>query len=129
MEQFDRKLFEYLLPANAEVNLVEFTGSTKGSRVHLDFVSPIKATWVSDITEHGENESETWFIDEGTVLPFGLKYWKHRHIIRRVTDDRSDIIDDITFKFGNAFLTTLLFPAVYLGFLPRSKQYKTYFGK
>ncbi len=128
MQRFDRELFEYLLPKGADVELVEFGGSVKGARVHIQFHSPIKATWISDITEDGMSDTETWFIDRGTTLPFGLRYWHHKHIVRRVSETESEIIDDITYRFGNGILTFLLFPALYFGFLPRKRQYKRYFG-
>lgn len=127
MRQFDRKLFEALKPGNAEMEIVEFTGSEKGNKVHLRFHSPIKAEWISDITEHGENEEEAYFVDEGTTLPFPLAYWKHRHIVRRITDNSSYIIDDITFRGSNFLFSLLLYPAIYVGFYPRKKVYRAYF--
>lgn len=110
------------------MEIVAFTGSQKGDTVHIRFVSPIQADWVSKITEHGSNEKEAWFVDEGVQLPFPLGYWKHRHLVRKLTDDTSCIIDDITFRGTNRFLSLLLYPAIYLGFYPRKKIYRRYFG-
>jgi ligand-binding SRPBCC domain-containing protein len=129
MSRFDRKLFEALKPKNADMEIVEFTGSRKGDCVHLRFNKPLKAEWVSLITEHGENDHEAWFVDEGTKLPFPLAYWKHKHIVRKITDRSSLIIDDITFKGNNFLLTALLRPVIYLGFAPRKKVYREYFNK
>ena len=128
MKRFDRDLFEYLLPKGADVELVEFGGSVEGARVHIQFNSPISATWISEITEDGENDLETWFVDKGVVLPFGLRYWHHRHIVRRVSETESEIIDDIQFRCANGILTLLYFPFLYFGFYPRKRQYKRYFG-
>lgn len=128
MNRFDRQLFEYLLPKGVGLELVEFGGSEKGARVHIQCHAPISATWISDIVEDGMNDSEAWFIDKGTTLPFGLRYWHHRHVVRKVSETESLIIDDITYRFGNSLLTFLMFPAVYFGFLPRQRQYKRYFG-
>ena len=50
MDQFDRRLFEALKPKGADMEIVEFTGSKKGDRVHIRFNSPIKAEWISNIT-------------------------------------------------------------------------------
>lgn len=66
--------------------------------------------------------------DEGVKLPYPLTYWKHRHIVRKVTEDTSCIIDDITFKGPNALFTLLLYPAIYLGFYPRKKIYRAIFN-
>ncbi len=128
MRRFDRKLFEALKPRNADMEIVEFTGSEKGDKVHLRFHSPIKTEWISHITESGENEKEAFFIDEGVELPFPLSFWKHKHIVRKITDDSSFIIDDITFKGFNFLLTLILYPAIYAGFYPRKKVYKAYFN-
>lgn len=127
MKRFDRQLFEALKPKGAKMEIVEFTGSKKGDTVHLQFLSPIKTEWISKITEDGEDEKESYFIDEGVKLPFPLSYWKHRHVVQKITEDSSYIIDDMTFK-GPFFLITLfLYPALYIAFYPRKSLYKSYF--
>ena len=128
MRQFDRKLFEALKPSHADMEIIQFTGSEKGDKVHLRFHSPIKADWISHITDHGENEAESFFIDEGVKLPFPLFYWQHKHIVRKITNSTSYIIDDITFKGSNVFLSFLLYPAIYIGFYPRKENYRKYFN-
>jgi ligand-binding SRPBCC domain-containing protein len=129
MHRFDRELFEALKPANAKMEIVEFTGSKKGDKVHLRFHSPIKAEWISHITSHGENEQEAFFVDEGVTLPFPLAYWKHRHIVQKITEDTSYIIDDMTFKGVNGLFSLLLYPAIYIGFYPRKRIYRDYFSR
>lgn len=129
MARFDRDLFEALKPKQGEMEIVEFTGSKKGDRVHLRFLSPIKADWVSLITEDGADDQQAYFVDEGETLPFPLKYWRHRHIVEKITADTSRIIDDITFKGPNALMTLLLYPAIFLGFYPRKRIYRSYFGR
>lgn len=128
MRQFDRKLFEALKPENADMEIVEFTGSEKGDKVHLKFHSPVKAEWISHITENGESEKEAYFIDEGVKLPFPLSYWKHKHIVQKITNDSSYIIDDISFKGTNSLLSILMYPAIYVAFYPRKKIYQKYFS-
>lgn len=129
MDRFDRDLFEALAPKQGEVEIVEFTGSKKGDRVHLRFLSPIKAEWVSLITADGVDENRAYFVDEGETLPFPLKYWRHQHIVEKVTEDTSCIIDDISFKGPNALVTLFLYPGIFLGFYPRKRIYRSYFGK
>ena len=128
MKRFNRKLFEALLPPIGKTEIVEFTGSKKGDVVHLRFISPIKAEWISDITDHGQDEEEAWFIDEGRVLPFGLKSWKHRHIVRKIDDQTSEIIDDITYQGSNTLLSALMYPGLWMSFFPRKPIYKKYFS-
>jgi ligand-binding SRPBCC domain-containing protein len=129
MSQFDRQLFEALKPAFGKMEILEFTGSQKGDRVHLQFLQPIKAEWLSIITDDGANETEAYFVDEGELLPPGLSYWKHKHIVRKLTENTSLIIDDITFKASSPILTPLLYPALYFSFLPRKKVYQSYFKR
>jgi ligand-binding SRPBCC domain-containing protein len=127
MEQFDRKLFEALKPKYGKMEIVEFTGSKKDDRVHLRFLSPLKAEWVSRIIEDGEDENQSYFIDEGTTLPFPLASWKHKHIVQKITENTSYIIDDMTFKGINSLFTLFLYPALYIAFYPRKSIYKSYF--
>ena len=129
MARFDRDLFEALAPNQGEMEIVEFTGSKRGDRVHIRFLKPVKAEWVSVITDDDVNEEEAWFTDEGVQLPFPLKFWKHQHIVRKITADSSEIIDDITFRGPNGLVTLLMYPFIFLGFYPRKKIYRRYFGE
>ena len=80
MARFDRALFEALAPAFPKMEIIEFTGSKKGDKVHIQFVSPIRTEWISLITEDYEDDKEAYFIDEGIQLPpvpeqyFPLRY-------------------------------------------------------
>ena len=128
MNNFDKDLFMALAPPFPKIELKEFTGSQKGDRVHIQFLAPVNSEWVSDITEHGSNETEAWFVDEGTTLPFPLKYWKHKHIVRKVDENTSEIIDDITFSGVNGLVSILMWPALYIGFAQRKPIYRKYFN-
>ncbi len=129
MAQFDLKLFEALKPPIGEMEIVEFTGSKQGDRVHIRFKSPLKAEWISEITEDFEDEKQAYFVDEGKVLPPGLTYWRHKHIVEKVTENSSHIIDDITFEGPNILVSALLYPGIFMGFYPRKRIYKKYFKK
>jgi ligand-binding SRPBCC domain-containing protein len=126
---FDRKLFEALKPPFGEMEIVEFTGSKKGDKVHIKFHSPIKAEWISDIVEDKVTDEQAWFVDVGINLPWPLATWTHRHIVEKIDDQNSRIIDDITFTGSNFILTVFLFPAIFIGFYPRKKVYQEYFKK
>jgi len=129
IRQFDRQLFEALKPKNAKMEIVEFSGSKKGDIVHLRFLGPVKTEWISKITEDGENEKEAYFIDEGEKLPFPLSYWRHKHIVKKITENTSYIIDDMTFRGRFYFFSLILYPAIYIAFYPRKKIYRSYFNK
>jgi ligand-binding SRPBCC domain-containing protein len=127
MKRFDRNLFEALSPPVGKIEVVKFTGSKTGDQVHLQFVRPLKAEWISRITDHGERKNELYFVDEGKKLPPGLAFWKHEHIVRKKSESRSIIIDRIHFKSYFYLLSLLFYPILFLTFYPRKKQYKSYF--
>ena len=120
--RFDADLFVYLLPPGAK--LIQFGGSKKGDIVHLKL--PVAGEWVSLITEDGKTNDSYYFVDEGKKLPFPLKYWKHKHILTKL-ESRTIIEDNMTFSTGYSFLDLLFYPVLYLSFLPRTWQYKSYF--
>ncbi len=120
--RFDADLFVYLLPPGAK--LIQFGGSKKGDIVHLKL--PVAGKWISLITEDGKTNDSYYFIDEGKKLPFPLKYWKHKHILTKL-ESRTIIEDNMTFSTGYSFLDLLFYPVLYLSFLPRTWQYKSYF--
>lgn len=129
MEAFDRDLFEALKPSVGKMEIMEFTGSKKGDRVHMKFIRPIKAQWISDIVEDEVTDTRAWFVDVGVKLPWPLATWKHRHIVEKIDNNNSMIIDDMTFTGTNFIFTLLLYPAIFIGFYPRKKIYQKYFEK
>jgi ligand-binding SRPBCC domain-containing protein len=128
ISKFDKQLFEALAPKNATMHIKQFTGSSKGDVVHIQFVKPFKADWISDIIEDGINDKEAYFIDKGRVIPFGIATWQHKHIVRHVTSTTCEIVDDITYTGVNFLWTLLLYPGLYFGFYPRKNIYKKYFN-
>ena len=126
-EGFNLELFSKLAPPFPPVKVKEFGGCLTGDKVHLELNFILfKQDWISDIVDQKRTESEIYFIDEGTKLPFFLKYWKHRH--RLVKDDEGTlIIDDITFKTPTILTDYLFYPLMYLQFLYRKPIYKKVF--
>lgn len=124
---FDKKLFEFLKPIGARIEIVDFTGSTKGDKVHIRFLSPIKTEWISEIIEDHQDEQLSYFIDQGTVLPWPLKSWNHKHIVEMKGRDQSIIIDDIDYKTANVFFDVLIFPIMYISFYQRKPLYRKFF--
>ncbi len=124
---FDRKLFLQLAPPFPKLNLIRFDGSIKGNEVHLEtnFIL-FKQKWISLIVENGSSESEVYFVDEGITLPFPLKYWRHRHIVRQVGPS-VEIEDNLHFSTKNKMVDILLYLPFYLLFLYRKPVYKKIF--
>lgn len=129
IKAFDKDLFEALKPPVGEMEILKFDGSEKGDQVHIRFIKPIKAEWISDIIENEITDKKAWFIDVGTTLPWPLASWNHKHIVEKIDEENSIIIDDMTFTGRNILLTLLLYPGIFLGFYPRKKIYKRYFNK
>ena len=128
MSRFDKDLFKALEPDLGKMEIVEFTGSKKGDRVHLRFLQPFKAEWISDIVEDGRDDNSAYFIDEGVKLPFGIQNWRHIHIVEKIDERSSWIIDDIEYTGRNQLHTLLLYPMLFLAFYPRKQKYRSYFG-
>lgn len=122
-ELLDRELFEYLLPPG--VRLVSFEGSSIGSHVHVQFTFPVKQDWISKIIEMRQENDQSYFVDIGEKLPFGIRQWRHKHIVKTASKG-AYIIDDIYFTSQSKLLDILLFPVLWLSFLPRKWQYKSF---
>ena len=129
MDQFDRSLFEALAPSFVPVKILNFTGSQTGDQVHLQFGGPINTDWISRITDHGISEEQAYFVDEGVKLPFPLKSWHHQHIVQKISDSQSLIMDVIDYKAQNIFLSAIIYPVLYMGFYQRASIYRKYFQK
>lgn len=125
-QAFDKNLFEYLLPPGAKV--IQFDGSKKGDLVYLSFSFPPNTEWISEIVEDSCSDELCYFIDIGKKLPFGITFWRHKHIVHN-QGDSSVIEDDIEFRTKNKVQESILYPLLYLSFLPRVAQYKSYFNK
>jgi len=123
-EAFNESLFMKLSPPFPPVRLLRFDGCQKGDVVSLklNFIF-FSQEWESRITDDATDQEKFYFIDEGTKLPFFLKFWKHRHIIQK-QGEHSVIIDDITFKTPFKLFDYLLYPALYGQFLYRKPIYK-----
>ncbi|MTI38113.1 hypothetical protein E1140_01285 [Fulvivirga lutimaris] len=122
INHFDEDLFKYLLPPAA--HLIEFGGSKTGDTVHLHL--PLAGEWISEITEHGSKSNLYYFIDEGKVLPFPLKKWRHKHILKG-QGEHTIIEDHMSFSTGLIAFDLMFYPVLVLSFLPRLWQYKNYF--
>ncbi|RAI95159.1 SRPBCC family protein [Algoriphagus yeomjeoni] len=125
---FDETLFTKLSPPFPPVKLARFDGSEVGDLVSLElnFIF-FKQKWTSEISESKTTEAEYYFVDKGTILPFFLKKWRHKHrIIKK--GNQAIIRDEIEFSAPFGLATLLLYPAIYLQFLYRKPIYKKIFA-
>lgn len=130
-QNFNKKLFSSLNPPWVKAKLARFDGNKKGNTVELelDFIL-FRQKWISKITEDHEGEDEIYFVDEGDQLPFFLKNWKHKHIIKKVNEGETIIVEDIKYStpFGKIG-DKLLYPLLYAQFAYRKPAYRKYFAK
>jgi ligand-binding SRPBCC domain-containing protein len=129
MARFDETLFKKLSPPGTPVRIVRFDGSHAGAIVHIEMklAGFIPQEWISRITGAGEDESQSWFVDEGEKLPFFLSAWKHRHVVEN-EGENCVIIDDISFRTPFFLFDYLLYPLMYAQFAWRKPVYRKVFG-
>jgi ligand-binding SRPBCC domain-containing protein len=126
-DHFDRDLFEFLLPPRFVARLVRYDGSVPGSVVHIRFNFPWPSDWVSKIITEKRDAGIYEFVDIGEQLPFGLKSWKHYHIVKKIDENNTLIVDEMLFSTGLKLFDFVVFPLLFTAFYPRKKQYKKYF--
>lgn len=127
LKGFTVDLFKALKPPLLPLEVERFDGCKVNDEVHLR-VGPLKQKWVSLITSDFDSNKECGFIDEGKVIPFPLKYWHHTHRIVNISQDQSEIQDDIEYSTGIILLDYVLYPVLYVQFAIRPKAYKKYFN-
>ena len=123
--QFNQDLFMALKPPLMPLKLLRFDGCKIKDEVHVQLMGGI--LFHSLITDSRQTASEIYFVDEGILLPFFLKSWKHQHSILTQENGGALIVDDITFKSPFWLFDYLLFPIMYLQFYYRKPIYKRYF--
>lgn len=128
-EGFNEQLFKKLNPPFPKVELKRFDGCQKGDLVsmQLNFLA-FKQSWDSLITADDTTETYFFFQDEGKQLPFFLKSWKHRHWVKKINENTSEIVDDIHFSTGSLLTDLVMYPALKAQFLYRKPIYKKFFS-
>lgn len=124
---FTEELLLKLSPPFPQVTLIRFDGCKKDDQVILQInLLLTQLIWSSLITAENQTEEEWYFIDEGVEMPFGLKYWRHKHRVKKIDQQSCEIIDEISFDTRNAFLNYLLFPFLWGMIFYRKPFYKKY---
>jgi len=126
-QNFNKELFLALTPPWIKMELLRYDGNQVGDEIHLELQFPFKKfSWVSLIVDYQENPLEISFIDVGKVLPPFLKSWHHLHIIRRLNEKQTLLIDDVTFEAIRPELNPLLWPGIYTMLAYRKLIYPKY---
>lgn len=124
---FDESLFLKLAPPYPQVKLIRFDGSKPGDIVEIEMnIGVKKLRWTSLIVAVNVTGTEAYFIDEGQVLPFPLKQWRHKHLIT-AAGNGAVIHDIISYSTGNKILDAVLYPFMLAQFSYRKPIYKRVF--
>lgn len=128
-EGFNEDLFSELSPPFPKVKIKQFDGSKKGDIVSLELNFLLfRQNWTSKIVDEGSSDMAYFFIDEGIILPFGLKFWRHKHTLKSL-NEQTQIIDEVEFRSWNGLASLLLFPILLSQFFYRKPIYKRIFGQ
>lgn len=128
--KFDQTLFKALEPPLIGLKICRYDGNQIGDEIHLELeLVGLKQQWVSLITDFSNNEFECFFIDEGKQLPPPLSYWRHKHSVKKISESKSMIIDDIKYKcHGGQLVETALYPVMFAQFMARKPIYRKFFA-
>jgi ligand-binding SRPBCC domain-containing protein len=127
VSNFNESLFRSLAPPFPSLILHRFDGTSKGDKVELslDFIF-FKWDWSSLITESEKSDTGLTFVDEGTILPPFLSYWRHTHTVGR-EKNTCFIRDEIQFNAGKYWPSFLVMFMVWIQMAPRKFLYRKYF--
>lgn len=129
-DMFDRDLFTYLKPPGVDVEILRFDGCKKDDEIHLDIhLMGRRQRWVSLVTEALSTENGWHFVDEGKVVPWPVRTWRHVHRVEKVDEQNSKIIDDITYQCEPEWIAPLVAPVMWLSFAIRPHRYQAFFRK
>ena len=107
------------------VKVIQWDGTFDGAFAHMRFWF---FGWKDFMVMHSQNSSDQKsfsFKDMGSVLPFGLTKWEHKH---QVFEDGENIriVDDIEFSCKNIILSYITYPILIAPIFIRRILYKTY---
>ena len=129
-KNFDQALFVALAPPFPKTKLLRFDGSQPGDKVAIELnFGLFRQTWASLITESNITGQEAYFVDQGQQLPWPLKFWQHKHLVKRNPAGGAIISDLIQYRTASLLIDLLLYPFMLAQFSYRKPIYKRYFNK
>jgi ligand-binding SRPBCC domain-containing protein len=128
--RFDETLLAKLSPPFPQVRILAFDGCQTGDQVSLELnLLLYKPIWTSQISSSEQTENYCVFVDEGIVMPFGLRYWRHAHRIEKNDTETCTIVDQISFNSNYWLLDYLLIPFLWGMIVYRIPLYKRFLTK
>lgn len=127
--KFDVNLFIALKPPFMNLNVLRFDGCKRGDEIHLEMnvFGKFNQKWIGHVSDDFRDENCIYFVDEGALLPFPLKKWKHVHRIDKINEHASYIIDDIKYSTDSDLVDLVIYPFLYIIFSLRVPVYKKIF--
>lgn len=127
-DQFNRDLFNYLTPHWVAFNIKRFDGCKKGDQFVVEVgAGKLRQEWIGIITFEETNANGWSFIDEGKVLPWPLKSWKHHHRVDKISATECRIVDDIQYECASPLMSKLIWPMMWSTFAIRPQLYPKFF--
>ncbi len=126
---FDQKLLETLNPPGITLKIEQFDGIFAGAGMRMRVDTLFSSTlWTGAITQVCSKQPFWCFVDEGHILPMGLKNWRHVHAVVR-KNNQTLIFDRVYFSGKNCFFTIFWYPAILLMLGIRKPRYRKYFER
>jgi ligand-binding SRPBCC domain-containing protein len=123
---FNRHLLEALSPPLMKLRILRYDGQSLGDRFCMQLGPKMfNIRWEGLVSAAGRTPGTFWFEDVGVQLPFPLKRWKHKHLVRK-SGTGTVIIDIVSFSTGNSILDVLCYPFLKGMFLARISKYQQY---
>lgn len=127
--QFNQDLFQKLSPPFPPAKLHRFDGCKLGDQFIIELNFFKKFLWEGEVTKEELKENTYLFVDEGRVLPFGMKKWVHHHWMIKNAPNETTILDDVEFTSGNLIWDIFLFIGFYGMMVYRKPLYKKYLSQ
>ena len=124
---YNEALFRFLMPPLGLLRLLRYDGQNPGDIVHLRFGIPLINDFKVVIRNAWTSPKEYRCADRGLVMPFGIRFWQHTHRVVSLNENNTALIDLIEFKTDWWLLDLLIYPLLFLFFLPRTWQYARYY--
>ncbi len=129
---FDHNLLLQLSPPGFKLELLHAQDPQEPDsfiRLRMTIFGLVKQEWENDFSHYELGSRECHFVDEGRIMPFPIRKWRHDHRVLADGATHAIINDDVTFKTVFFLLDWLLFPVLWLQFRYRRPIYRRVFGK
>lgn len=129
--RFDNDLLLALNPPWVKMKFVHVDPPNQvGAIIHIKvwFLGLFRQEWKNYVSEYSPSPTQSFFVDEGQVMPGVLRAWRHKHIVQQ-KGNHVEIVDDIHFRAPFLVLGWMMYPVLWFQFYYRKPIYRRIFGK